>query len=83
MASTDPDIDDPRAYRRLEALIRQQIDDGMLQPGEPAPSIASLSQEYGHARQTCAKALQILEDEGLMYRVPGLGYYMCARPDRS
>jgi DNA-binding GntR family transcriptional regulator len=51
---------DPRAYRRLATLIRQQISDGTLQPGQSAPSITSLSQEHGHARETCSKALRML-----------------------
>jgi DNA-binding GntR family transcriptional regulator len=42
----------------------------------PTPSITTLTQEYGHARQTCAKALRVLVDEGLLTRVPGLGYYV-------
>ena len=42
----------------------------------PTPSITTLSQRYGHARQTCAKALRMLEDEGLLTRIPGLGYYV-------
>jgi DNA-binding transcriptional MocR family regulator len=42
----------------------------------PTPSITTLSQQYGHARQTCAKALRTLEDEGLLTRIPGLGYYV-------
>jgi DNA-binding GntR family transcriptional regulator len=44
----------------------------------PTPSITTLSQQYGHARQTCAKALRTLEDEGLLTRIPGLGYYVTA-----
>jgi DNA-binding GntR family transcriptional regulator len=35
-----------------------------------------LSQELGHARQTCGKAMQLLEGEGLLIRIPGLGYYV-------
>lgn len=73
MDPPDPNLADPRAYRRLAVLIRQQIGDGTLQPGRPAPSITSLSQEHGHARQTCGKALRILEGEGLLPRIPGLG----------
>jgi DNA-binding GntR family transcriptional regulator len=42
----------------------------------PTPSITTLSQQYGHARQTCAKALRILEEDGLLTRIPGLGYYV-------
>jgi DNA-binding GntR family transcriptional regulator len=47
----------------------------------PTPSIEELTQEHGHERQTCAKALRLLVDEGLAYRVPGLGYYV--RPDAA
>ena len=65
---------------RLTALLRRQISEGTLAPGMPTPSITTRSQEYGHARQTCAKALRILEDEGLLVRVPGLGYYVKGAP---
>jgi GntR family transcriptional regulator len=68
--------DDPRAYVRLANLLRQQITDGKLQCGQPTPSITTLTQEHGVARQTAAKALRVLETEGLVYRVPGLGYYV-------
>ncbi len=74
------DESDPRAYVRLTALLRRQISEGILAPGMPTPSITTLSQEYGHARQTCAKALRILEDEGLLVRIPGLGYYVKGVP---
>jgi DNA-binding GntR family transcriptional regulator len=73
---TDLNMADPRAYRRLAALIREQIGDGTLQAGRPAPSITSLSREHGHARQTCSNALRILEGEGLLARIPGLGYHV-------
>ncbi len=68
---------DPRAYVRIAGLVRQGIADGRWQPGQPVPSITTLSQDYGVARQTAAKALRLLEDEGLVSRVPGLGYYVC------
>jgi hypothetical protein len=57
---------------RLAAIVRQQIIDGKLRPGGPAPSITFLSREHGHARPTCSRALRILEDEGLLTRIPGL-----------
>jgi DNA-binding GntR family transcriptional regulator len=77
------DETDPRAYVRLAAELRQAIASGELEPGKPTPSITTLSQQYGHARQTCAKALRMLVDEGLLTRYPGLGYYVSgtARPD--
>ena len=70
------DESDPRAYVRLAARLRREIAEGKLAPGMPTPSITTLSQQYGHARQTCAKALRVLEDEGLLVRIPGLGYYV-------
>jgi hypothetical protein len=70
------DESDPRAYVRLATLLRREIAAGNLTPGMPTPSITTLSQQYGHARQTCAKALRTLEDEGLLVRIPGLGYYV-------
>ena len=69
---------DPRAYMRLAALIREQIASGKLAPGGPLPSIAILRREHGHSRQTVGKAMHVLENEGLIYRVPGLGYYVSA-----
>ena len=76
MILTDTGLADPRAYVRLAAIVRQQIIDGTLERGQPAPSITRLSQEHGHARPTCGKALRMLEGEGLLTRIPGLGYYV-------
>jgi DNA-binding GntR family transcriptional regulator len=75
------DESDPRAYVRLAARLRREIAEGTLAPGMPTPSITTLSQQYGHARQTCAKALRTLEDEGLLTRIPGLGYYVTGTTD--
>jgi DNA-binding GntR family transcriptional regulator len=69
---------DPRAYMRLAAIIRQQIVDGTLTRGARLPSIAVLRHDHGHSRQTVGKAMHVLEGEGLIYRVPGLGYYVSA-----
>jgi DNA-binding GntR family transcriptional regulator len=66
---------DPRAYRRLAALLRDQITSGMINPGGQMPSIGELRQKHGNSRQTVTKAMRLLEEEGLVYRVPGLGYY--------
>lgn len=68
--------DDPRVYVRLTERLRRQITDGTLRTGMPVPSITTLAKNTGHARQTCAKALRTLEGEGLLHRVPGLGYYV-------
>jgi DNA-binding GntR family transcriptional regulator len=61
---------------RLAAIIRQEIAEGTLTRGARLPSIAVLRRDHGHSRQTVGKAMHVLEDEGLIYRVPGLGYYV-------
>jgi len=69
---------DPRLYVRLAARLRRQILDGEVAPGQPVASITALSQELGYARQTCGKAVRLLEQEGLLTFIPGLGYYATA-----
>lgn len=65
---------------QLAAVLRKEIAAGTYPPGSATPSITTLSQEYGHARQTCSKALGILVKEGLLVRYPGLGYYVAGKP---
>ena len=72
-------MEDPRAYVRIADQVRQQITAGRLEPGQPVPSITTLTQDHGVARQTAAKALRLLESEGLVHRIPGLGYYVSER----
>lgn len=67
---------DPRSYVRLAARLRNQILNGDIAPGHRVPSITTLSQELGHARQTFGKAMQLLEREELLTFIPGLGYYV-------
>jgi GntR family transcriptional regulator len=64
---------------QLAAVLRKAIADGTYPPGTATPSITTLTQEYGHARQTCSKALGLLVKEGLLTRYPGLGYYVTGK----
>jgi GntR family transcriptional regulator len=66
---------DPRAYVRLAMLLRDQLVSGMIAPGGQMPPIGELREKHGHSRETVVKAMRILEGEGLIHRVPGLGYY--------
>jgi DNA-binding transcriptional regulator YhcF (GntR family) len=56
-------------YLRVAAVIRRQIADGALRPGQPAPSGAELSRAFGFSTLTCRKALRALIADGLL--VPG------------
>jgi DNA-binding GntR family transcriptional regulator len=64
-----------RAYMRLAASIRDQIVGGELPGGSALPTMNDLRRKNRHSRQTVGKALHILETEGLIYRVAGLGYF--------
>ena len=68
---------DPRAYIRIAAVLRERITAGDLASGQATPSITRLCADHGVARQTAAHALHVLQDAGLVYRVPGLGYHVC------
>lgn len=57
-------------WRQLAGLIRQQIADGELQPGDRLPSITGLAQEYELAITTVQKAIAALKDEGLIVTSP-------------
>lgn len=70
---------DPRVYVRIAAQLRKEIEEGKLTPGDPVPSITTLVQEHGIARETAAHALHVLENEGYVHRFPGKGYYVIDR----
>jgi DNA-binding GntR family transcriptional regulator len=67
---------DQRRYRRIADEVRALITSGAIVSADPAPTIAELAGEHGCARQTAAKALRVLVDEGLLIRYPGFGYYV-------
>lgn len=73
---TTAGMPDPRLYMRLAATLRSQIDDGVFGRGSRIPTISELCEEYELSRQTAGKALRLLEGEGVIHRVPGLGYHV-------
>jgi GNAT superfamily N-acetyltransferase len=76
----EADAADPRLYVKLAASLRAQIRTGKLAVGVRVPSIQSLLEASRCSRQTCGKALRLLEQEGLLRRVPGLGYHVIRQP---
>jgi DNA-binding GntR family transcriptional regulator len=71
-----PDI--PR-WRQLASLIKERIESGEYQPGQPIPSEHQLVQETGLSRSTVQKALRALRDEGIIYSVHGLGTFVAVK----
>jgi len=73
---TTAGMPDPRLYLRLAATLRTQIGEGVFVQGSRMPSISELCKEYQLSRQTAGRALRLLEEEGVIHRVPGLGYHV-------
>ncbi len=67
---------DVPVYLQLAAILRSQIERGAIPPRRPLPSINRLAQEYGIARGSAEKAVQVLRDEGLVRTVIGRGVYV-------
>src|SRR5215472_8586059 len=73
-------VGDPRMWVRVTEDLREKLTTGVIPAGDIVV-IGRLVREWGASRQTIAKALRVLEDEGMIRRYPGLGYYalsMCA-----
>ena len=67
-------------YRQLARILRERIASGDLAPNRPIPSEAQLRQQYGIARGTARRAVQVLRDERLVVTVTGRGTYVRPRP---
>jgi DNA-binding GntR family transcriptional regulator len=75
MDGYDPLAPVPR-YRQIADIIRKRIESGELQPERPIPSESAIMQEFGVARATARHAVELLRDQGLVVKVPGLGTYV-------
>lgn len=56
----------PVGYRDLADLLRQRIVSGQLAAGQRMPSETELRQQYGLARTTVRRAIDVLRHEGLI-----------------
>jgi DNA-binding GntR family transcriptional regulator len=70
-------------YRRVAAILREQIESGVLLPGEQVPSMARLSEQYEISRGTARRVLTTLRDEGLITITPGWGSFVAERPAQN
>lgn len=68
-------------YRQLADILRKSISDGDIAVGRRIPSMTEIEAKYGLARNTIKKAFDVLKDEGLIERSPGLGMVVVKQPD--
>lgn len=63
-------------YQKVEVFIKQQINSGILTPGDLIPSESRLSRELDVSIGTVKKALDNLVWQGLLYRHQGKGTFV-------
>ncbi|MDI9486183.1 MAG: GntR family transcriptional regulator, partial [Bacillota bacterium] len=66
-------------YLQVRDYILNQIEEGVLVPGEKIPPERELAEKLNVSRYTARRALQELVDEGVLYRVQGSGTYIRER----
>lgn len=66
-------------YEQIEQQIRDAIIRRELQAEEALPSIRGLAKDLQISVITTKRAYEDLEREGLIYSVPGRGFFVCNR----
>lgn len=72
----------PRVYEAIYNRLRSQIFSGKYRPGDLLPSESQLCSEFSASRETVRKGLKELEQEGLIFSRPKIGYFV-ATPNHS
>lgn len=66
-------------YQQIADVLREQISDGRLPPGEKLPTEAELRAAYDVSRETVRKALSLLVNEGLVVSARPQGHFVRRR----
>src|SRR3546814_14264574 len=66
-------------YLQLARNLREHIQSGGVEPGEPLPSERELSERMGMSRVTIRKGIQTLIEEGVLFRRHCSGTYVTER----
>lgn len=64
------------AYTRLYNVLRDRILGSTYEPGGKLPTERELCEEFGISRITCRHALRLLQEQGLVERLPGKGTFV-------
>jgi len=63
-------------YTQIKDILRERILDGTYKPHERVPSESGMSNIFGASRITVRQALSDLQNEGLIFRIPGKGTFV-------
>lgn len=70
-------------YRNVASLMRKQLLDGKLVPGDRLPSIEAMAKSYSVAIVTVRQAIALLEEEGLVERRHGQGTFVTSGKEKQ
>ncbi|WP_245970717.1 winged helix-turn-helix domain-containing protein [Streptomyces rishiriensis] len=66
----------PLTFEVIAAAVRERIQSGRIQPGDPLPTQSSLMREFGASSLTVQKAMALLKQEGWAVSRPGKGAFV-------
>ena len=72
-------LDPTPLYEQVAEVLTRKIEAGELQPRQALPSETELAREFGVARRTVRRALEILRDRGLIVSIERRGTYVVDR----
>ena len=67
-------------YRKIAQDLREQIESGLIAPGEQLPTELVLRDRYGASRNTVRDAVKWLMTRGLVETRPGQGTFAGHQP---
>lgn len=70
-------------YLSVSEELRTQILAGLYKPGDRLPSYNEMKQQFEADQRTVEKTYALLEEEGLIRRIPGRGAFVCEPEQRS
>ena len=66
-------------YEEIVQNIKAQILNGTWKSGEKVPSLRQLTRKYKVSNNTILLALRLLKDEGYLFSVSAVGYFVSTR----
>lgn len=63
-------------YYQLATILRQKIEEGAWKEHEPIPSERQLEEQYNLSRPTIRQAIDLLVNQGYLYRLHGKGTFV-------
>ncbi len=70
-------------YQQLADVLRQYFRESRMLVGDRLPTEFDLASKYEVSRGTVRRALSLLQEEGLIERIPGRGTFLRGEPVRN